>query len=102
VRRASVDQPWESESESEPSLRCSRRENIVKATLAGVSSLSGMPGKFKPATTRREDTVFGHPLLRHVARIEGRPHSSNQVNTGMTMQVNTGVSATQTPSEANL
>src|SRR5258706_7239622 len=49
-----------------------------------------MPGKFKPAATRREDAVFGHPLLRHVARIEGRPHSSNQVNTGMTTHVNTG------------
>src|SRR6266403_6034764 len=32
-------------------------------------------------------------LLRHVERIEGRPQSSNQVNTRMTMHANTGVSA---------
>ena len=30
-------------------------------------------------------------LLRHVARIEATPHSSNQVNTGIKTQVNTGV-----------
>lgn len=37
-------------------------------------------------------------LLRHVGRIEATPHSSNQVNTGMTTHVNTGVDANPTRS----
>ncbi len=80
--RARADQPWERKSESAPSLRCSRRN------INGPGLLHA--GNVQPATIKSETNFVATRLLRHVEAIEAAPHSSNQVNTGMTTQVNTG------------
>ena len=90
MHRTGADPPRERRIRSAPSLRCSRRENILGPAWAGFRSGAG---KLKPAPTRSNEPLVATRLLRHVGRIEATPHSSNQVNTGMTMQVNTGARA---------
>ncbi len=47
-------------------------------------------GNVQPATTKSEDALRGHPLIETRRTYRGSARSSNQVNTGMMMQVNTG------------
>src|SRR5467141_483705 len=82
--RARADQPWERKSESAPSLRCSRRN------INGQGLSSGTPGTFNLQRQKAKTHFVATRLLRHVEPIEAAPHSNNQVNTGMTTQVNTG------------
>jgi len=48
-------------SQSAPSLRCSRRENILKASVDGF--LVRDTGKSQPPPTRSKEKIRGHPLI---------------------------------------
>ena len=56
----------------------------------GQGLSSGTPGTFNLQRQKAKTHFVATRLLRHVEPIEAAPHSNNQVNTGMTTQVNTG------------